>query len=159
MLRQRTPARLRYGHYVANCCHFRPLSHRPRPSRRKACSCVTSRTRFACWLRTWMTAILSPLAMRIATSWRRASTSLDALSGSSGYFARAIEIVCATRLCARRSSGSRAFSAWDWFRNRSDRALSLVSSSSVCGFVVSDFFLSRRSSRWRAAPGDDRPRL
>ncbi|OYY14243.1 MAG: hypothetical protein B7Y62_11390 [Sphingomonadales bacterium 35-56-22] len=59
-----------------------------------------------------MTAILSPLAIRMATTWRLASTSFDALPGSSGYFARAIEIVWATRLFARRSSGSRAFSAW-----------------------------------------------
>ena len=69
------------------------------------------------------------------------------LAGLSGYFARAIEMVWATRLCARRSSGSRAFSAWDWLRNRSERALSLLTSSSACGFFVTVFLPSRRASR------------
>ncbi len=82
-----------------------------------------------------------------ATFWRLASTSLVALAGSSGYFARAIAMDWATRRCARRSSGSRAFSAWDWLRNLSARALRLTSSSLACGLVLPALIPSPRSSR------------
>ena len=100
-----------------------PGAYRVGPLRSNDRSCVTSRTRCACSVRVRLAAIISPFAIRAATRWRLASTALDALTRSSGYFARAIEISCATRFCARRSSESRAFCALLWLRNRSARAL------------------------------------
>ena len=78
---------------------------------------------------------------------RSGSTSFDASTGTSGYFVRAIVMVWATRFYAKRKFGSRAFSAWDWLRNLSERLLRLLSSIRLCSFVSSAFFPARCFSR------------
>src|SRR3546814_12774337 len=56
-------------------------------------------------------------------------------------------MVWATRLWARRSSGSRAFCSWVWLRKRSDRALSVIVSSVGRADLPVELLASRRLSR------------